>query len=175
MTEEQALQVRELRMNGAGYIVISQITGLPRDTIRSYCKARGIAGYREVYEANLKDRMDEGRACAYCGGPLVRPRTGRPRKFCSEACRRKYWKIHRANEEKNENAIYTMECQYCHQPFEVYGKVRRKYCSHEHYILARFGNDKRAEASKEKSGDAFLLPERTSTYESSNTEIPADH
>lgn len=141
ITEEQALQIRELRSAGSGYKTIADLTGLSRDQVRYYCLSRGIGGYRVVYQANLKDRIRDGNACAYCGGPLMKPRTGRPRKFCSEACRRKYWKLHQEKRKKNPSAVYTMECPYCHRTFEVYGRNHRKYCCHEHYVLARFGHD----------------------------------
>lgn len=169
MTEEQALQIRELRSAGSGYKTIAAVTGLSRDQVRNYCLKSGIGGYRQVYEANLKDRIDEGRACAYCGGPVRKARTGRPRKFCSEACRRKYWKIHKEKRKQNPDAVYSQVCPYCHRIFTVYGNRGRKYCCHEHYVLARFGHDKRVDASSEKPGDAFFMPEGEKCDENSGT------
>ena len=126
------------------------MVGLPRDNVRNYCKSHGLAGYQPVYEMNLKDRIEEGTACAYCGGPMKKAKTGRPRRFCSEACRRAYWKMHREEINKSPGAVYTMECPYCGKIFESYGNKKRKYCCHEHYVLDRFGG----EAAKEKA--AFL-------------------
>lgn len=159
MTEEQALQIRELRSAGSGYKTTAALTGLSRDQVRNYCLKWGIGGYRQVYQANLKDRIDEGRACVYCGGRIRKAKTGRPRKFCSEACRRKYWKIHREERKENPDAVYSQECPYCHRIFTVYGNRHRKYCCHEHYVLARFGHDKRVTASSHADG-AFLTPGR---------------
>lgn len=157
MTEEQALQVRELRSQGTGYKTIAGLVGISRDSVRYYCQRHGLGGIRIVYEANLKDRISDGLACAYCGGPLKREHTGRPRKFCSEACRRRYWKIHRNQLGVSDKKVYAMECPYCHKIFEAYGSRRKKFCCHEHYVLYRFGHDKRVEALSEKSDGAFLM------------------
>lgn len=142
MTDEQALQIRKLRAQGMGYRAIASAANLSRDIVRNYCRSKGIGGFRAEYEMNLKDRMKDGRACAFCGAELEQPPTGRPRRFCSELCRRSYWRIHRAELKKKETAIYMMECPYCHEIFESYGNKTRKYCCHEHYILDRFGNKK---------------------------------
>ena len=139
MTDEQALQVRKLRAQGMGYRAIASTVNLSRDIVRNYCRSKGIGGFRAEYEMNLKDRMNDGRACAFCGAELEQPSTGRPRRFCSELCRRSYWRIHRAELKKKDTAIYMMECPYCHEVFESYGNKTRKYCCHEHYILDRFG------------------------------------
>ncbi len=154
MTQEQSLQIRELRSQGMGYRAIASMVKLPRDAVRNYCKSRGIAGYRIEYDMNLRERMKEGRACAFCGAELKRKRTGRPKRFCCEMCRRSYWRIHRSEQKKNPSAIYYMECPYCHEVFEVYANSHRKYCCHEHYILDRFGPRMR---SAVPDGAAFFM------------------
>lgn len=152
MTEEQGLQIRKLRQKGLGYRAIALAVGVSRDSVRNYCKIRGLAGYQPVYEMNLKDRIEDGSACAFCGALLKQKKTGRKRRFCSEACRRNYWRIHREEIKKSDKAIYTMECPYCGKIFESYGNKNRKYCCHEHYVLDRFGEKA---AGKEA---AILLP-----------------
>ena len=139
MTYEQARQIKKLRANGMGYRTIASMLDLSRDTVRNYCRSAGIDGRLAEDEKQLKIRMSDGRACAFCGSEIVQAKTGRPRRFCSEACRRSFWRTHRNELKKKESAIYTMECPYCHQIFEVYGNKARKYCCHEHYILDRFG------------------------------------
>ena len=158
MTDEQALQIRKLRAQGMGYRAIASTVNLSRDIVRNYCRSRGIGGFRAEYEMNLKERMNDGRACAFCGAELEQPSTGRRRRFCSELCRRSYWRIHRAELKKKPTAIYVMECPYCHEVFESYGNKTRKYCCHEHYILDRFGQkDTRAVPHV---GAAFFMPEK---------------
>ena len=142
MTDDQALQIRKLRAGGMGYRTIASNVNLSRDIVRNYCRSNGIDGVRADIEKNLADRMQDGRACAVCGSELIRPKTGRPKRFCSESCRRSYWKIHRTEQTKKASAVYTMECPYCHEIFEAYGNKTRKYCCHEHYILHRFGKTK---------------------------------
>ena len=142
MTEDQALQIRKLRAQGMGYRAIASTVNLSRDIVRNYCRSKGIGGFRAEYEMNLRERMNDGRACAFCGAELEQPSTGRPRRFCSDLCRRSYWRMHRTDLQKKESSIYIMECAYCHEIFESYGNKTRKYCCHEHYILDRFGKTK---------------------------------
>lgn len=157
MTEEQALQIRKLRAQGMGYRAIASTVNLSRDLVRNYCRSRGIGGFRIEYDMNLQERMKDGRACAFCGAELIRPPTGRPRRFCSDICRRSYWRVHRADLKMKPTAIYIMQCPYCGEVFESYGNKNRKYCCHEHYILDRFGpKDMRAVPE----GAAFLVPEK---------------
>jgi hypothetical protein len=35
-------------------------------------------------------------SCAWCGGPIAIAHTGRPRLFCSDACRRRAWRAAQA-------------------------------------------------------------------------------
>ena len=158
MTDEQALQIRKLRSQGMGYRAIASVTNLSRDYVRNYCRSMGIGGYRIEYEMNLQERMNDGRACAFCGAELVQPHTGRHKRFCSDICRRTYWRMHRAELKKKESSIYTMECPYCHEIFEAYGNKNRKYCCHEHYVLDRFG-PKEINAVPE-IGAAFFMHEK---------------
>ena len=158
MTDEQALQIRLLRSQGMGYRAIASVMNLTRDAVRNQCRMAGIGGYRIEYEMNLQERMNAGRACAFCGADLVQPHTGRRRRFCSDICRRNYWRTHRAELKRKESSIYTMECPCCHEIFEVYGNKNRKYCCHEHYVLDRFG-PKDSKAVPE-TGAAFLVPEK---------------
>lgn len=159
MTEDQAFQIRELRREGAGYVTIAEIVGIPRDNVRDYCMNHGLNGPRAVYLANLNDRVEAGNACLYCGAPIKRKGSGRPRKFCSDKCRRKYWNAHRDETVKHSKLVYTLECPYCHKLFTSYGNGPRKYCCHEHYILDRYGHDSRVKAPEEKSSGAFSFGE----------------
>ncbi len=105
MTDEQALQIRKLRAQGMGYRAIATTVNLSRDAVRAYCRSVGIGGYRIEYEMNLKERMNDGRACSFCGAELIQPVTGRRRRFCSDICRRSYWRMHRDELKKKPEAI----------------------------------------------------------------------
>ena len=41
------------------------------------------------------------RFCSVCGTQIRQKETGRPRKFCSDPCRRRYWKAHPKPEQWN--------------------------------------------------------------------------
>lgn len=95
MTDFQAKQIRELRLRGAGYKSIASAVGLSRDTVRNYCKSHGLDGYASALVLNVKEQMESGTACLCCGKELIQPSTGRKRKFCSEKCRREWWRLTR--------------------------------------------------------------------------------
>ena len=127
MTNEERLTVDRYRRSGIGYKKISQLTGISENTIKSYCKRNGmggaIAGNRDI--------------CPSCGKELIQMRGRKPKKFCSDHCRNKWWNSHL--DLVNRKTIYEYVCPYCHKPFTVYGNAHRKYCSHECYIKDRFG------------------------------------
>lgn len=57
MTEIQAAQIKELRMQGEGYKAIASAVGLSRDIVRNYCKANGMEGYGETVALNMQRRQ----------------------------------------------------------------------------------------------------------------------
>lgn len=56
MTEIQAVQIEELRMNGKGYKAIASAVGLSRDIVRNYCKANGMEGHGNTAALNMQKR-----------------------------------------------------------------------------------------------------------------------
>jgi uncharacterized protein YdbL (DUF1318 family) len=50
------------------------------------------AGRSEHYQAIIASLGLQDWFCAYCGQFMVQPQTGRPRKTCSDKCRRKRWR-----------------------------------------------------------------------------------
>ena len=128
-------QARLLRVHGIGYKKIASITGLDRETVRYVCRDI-VAPENE----GVADRMANGEACLYCGAPIDQPSgPGRRRRFCCEQCRRQYWKLHRHEQGKRPEVHHIQVCAYCGKTFEVYGKIRRKYCCHDHYLQHRNG------------------------------------
>lgn len=136
MTDTQAAQVKELRLKGMGYRAVAEALGLSRDIVRNYCKTNGLGGYAAAAMRNVQEREADGNICLCCGRELIQQENGRPRKFCSEKCRRQWWKTH--PEEGNQKAMYTKACARCGKEFTAYGNNHRKYCSHDCYIRARF-------------------------------------
>ena len=139
MTDFEAAQVKEMRLNGMGYRAIAEALGLSRDIVRNHCKAKGMGGYVEATVKNLQERQWQNGICLCCGKETEQAGTGRPRKFCSEKCRRQWWKTH--PEEGSRKAMYTQVCARCGKEFTAYGNSHRKYCSHDCYIKARFWRD----------------------------------
>lgn len=138
MTDAQASQIVELRMKGVGYKSIGTVVGLSRDIVRNYCKSHNLTGYASALTKNIKMKMESGDACLYCGGDVVKSKTGRPKKFCSDKCRREWWKAHPEEINRGKDACYELICNRCHKKFISYGNKNRKYCSHECYIKQRF-------------------------------------
>ena len=139
MTDAQAAQIKEMRLKGMGYRAIADALGLSRDIVRNHCKAKGMGGYVAATVKNLQERAERSGICICCGKEIEQQGNGRPRKFCSEKCRRQWWKTH--PEEGNQKAMYTQVCARCGKEFTAYGNNHRKYCSHDCYIKARFWRD----------------------------------
>lgn len=126
-----------LRSHGMGYGKIAAITNLTKGTVRNLCLKVPVATSND----NLDVQMKIGEACAFCGRPIDQHGgPGRPRRFCSDHCRRQYWRLHRQEQKRNPDIIYMRQCNYCGQPFEVYGKSNRKYCCRTHYLKHYFGD-----------------------------------
>ena len=135
ITKLKKEQAKILRSKGMGYKKIAAVTGLTKDAVRNAIK--DVAPGPE--DRTLGDRMENGEACQYCGDDLPRQSgSGRHRRYCSDQCRRAYWQIHRA--EGKQISVYTHICTYCGKTFEVYGRVKRKYCSRDCYMQHRNGD-----------------------------------
>lgn len=102
MTDTQAKQINEMRMRGMGYKAIGMAIGLSRDIVRNYCKRHNLAGYATVVSKNMKLMVDGKEVCHFCGNQIEQPKTGRPRRFCCEKCRREWWKAHPEAVKKSE-------------------------------------------------------------------------
>ena len=138
MTGEQAHLIRELRIKGEGYRSIASHVGLSRDIVRNYCKGHGLDGYGSALALSMREQIQLGKACLWCGKELEQPVTGRRKKFCSEKCRREWWKAHPEKINRKETAFYEKECVYCGKHFKAYGNKERRYCSHGCYVRDRF-------------------------------------
>jgi hypothetical protein len=126
-----------MRNNGIGYKTIAREVGLTRDMVRNYCKSHDMAGYGK----QIIIRAGNKEVCKYCLGTIEKAGTGRPKKFCSEKCRREWWKENSDLIDRKASAKYEMVCQHCGRIFISYGNKNRKYCSRQCYIKARFWTD----------------------------------
>lgn len=133
MTELQKRKIGELREEGHSYASISKELSMSANTVKSYCRRNQITMPSRITEPRSKNRWD---TCANCGKPLEDGLTGRPKRFCSEDCRRAWWQNH--SKESKRKAYYSLVCEECGISFESYGNKNRKFCSHACYIKNRF-------------------------------------
>ena len=132
MTNEQKAEIRKLRSSGHGYATIADALGLTKNQVSAFCRRNNLSGNIGTTGAGQPD----SNCCQNCGKPLTQLSGRKKAKFCSEACRRAWWNGHL--DQVNRKAIYEYTCAGCGRPFSAYGNSRRKYCSHECYIRARF-------------------------------------
>lgn len=141
MTEVEKQQIHDLRLKGVGYKAIAAVLGKSRDSVRSFCRRNGLDGDSRVVALNVKEKIKNHLLCSCCGKSIKQKGRGRTRRFCSEECRRKWWKENPKERNKKETATYDYTCPHCHKEFSCYGNKKRKYCSHDCYIKSRFWSE----------------------------------
>ena len=141
MTDQEKVNVRRRRERGESYGAIAKIMGLNVNSVKSFCRREKIqVGVITVTDSDdSPELIDEQaiplttkqkRLCELCGEPVLVLSTGRPKRFCSDSCRIKYWRGSR----KSYATEHT--CPNCGLIFK--GRKNRKYCSHNCYINHRF-------------------------------------
>lgn len=125
MTDEQRKRIIALRREGAGYGRIATELNLSINTVKSFCRRNSLVA-----------QTGEG-VCEMCGKPIHQNPKRKRKRFCSDACRNKWWNAH-LNLVKRK-AVYTFTCPTCGKEFTTYGNRHRKFCSHACYIAHRFG------------------------------------
>ena len=140
MTEQNKADIERLRVAGHSYTQIAEILHLSRNTVKSICQRYG-------FQPGVTLEIEkESSICQNCGIQMIQTEGQKHRNFCSDACRRAWWKTHR-DLGKKKTAIQ-VRCVSCDRIFEDYTRNHRKYCCHACYIRDRFGekkpHDKRA-------------------------------
>ena len=129
MTDGQKIHIDNLRLEGCGYSKIAKEIGLSENTVKSYCR-------RSKTSSESKENIA---VCAQCGKPIDKSKRSAKR-FCSDACRNKWWSEHPKTE-----MPYTATCACCGKKIHMRRRNEKKYCSHACYIKARYkgggGND----------------------------------
>ena len=137
MTTEQKNQIAQLRKAGKSLTQIADEIGIPRNTVKTFCRRIGLTGDTESMPELVITDESVVKPCQLCGKPLVQMPGRKEKRFCSDACRTRFWNTHLAEAERDGMTEYT--CPVCGSRFHAYGNRNRKYCSHECYIEARFG------------------------------------
>ena len=138
MTQEEARQITSLRLKGLGYKSIAMVIGISRENVRYYCQTHGLAGKADEIKIQSTEQKNNPMVCKHCGKDIKRnPQSGK-KLFCSDECRRAWWKSHPQDAQHGTEATYECTCAYCRRKFYSYGNKNRKYCSHDCYIQDRF-------------------------------------
>ena len=134
MTDEQKELIEAYRRKGVGYKQIAKELELSPNSVKSYCRRNKLS------TEDLK-RTDEESSCEQCG-TIIHQVKGRKRKrFCSDKCRNLWWNSHL--DQVKRKTVYEYVCPVCGNPFSVYGNSKRKYCSHDCYVIGRFGSKRK--------------------------------
>ena len=134
MTERERIQILKRRSQGQSMEAIASSLGLNRNTVKSYCKREGIT---PILDPDQKTNTTANHAtgfCAACDKPIHQIPKQKPRRFCSDLCRYRWWGEHR--KEHSTHKAKEHLCAYCKASF--HSPAKRKYCSHPCYIKARF-------------------------------------
>ena len=127
MTKDEKEKLKEMRLKGDDYRSIADTLDISIDTVKSYCRRNGLD-----YAT-----LQKGELCPVCGRPLVNTKGHRQKKYCSEECRRKWWRLHPELRKKLDKSLYKINCCNCHKSFISYGCKERKYCSWDCYNMKR--------------------------------------
>ena len=140
MTSTEKSRINELRAQGFGYKRIARMLNVSVSTVQSHCRRGGPLlsssnkGSSAIAAVPVNSALDTAgnSFCKQCGAVIARRPHRRPRLFCSDTCRQKYWYQHRADASTATSHI----CPTCGQTFVT--SRSQIYCSHDCYIRARF-------------------------------------
>ena len=131
----QKEQIRKLRKEGLGYIKVAQALGISENTVKSYCRRNNLAGFMTSIVKSTQEQF-----CKECGKVVHNDKGHKSKSFCSETCRKEYWRQHQ--DKINRKTATTIICAVCHKKFSDYARNNRKYCSHACYIAGRYKGGK---------------------------------
>ena len=134
LTNEMKLLIDSMRRKGMCYKKVADTLHLNVNTVKSYCRRHPV-----IPPEGDEDKWAPFLYCKNCGAKVTQASGRKIKKFCSDACRQKWWNTHLP--EVNRKSICEYECPVCGKKFAAYGTRSRKYCSHECYIKARFHSD----------------------------------
>lgn len=135
MTIDEKNRIARMRKEGYSYSVIAKQLDLNENTVKTFCRRNSLTGQAaEMPETDFPDIIQK--ECKCCGKPFIQYPGRKEKKFCSDACRNRWWNAHLG--EVKRKAMYEYSCPCCGKTFYAYGNRNRKYCSHECYISDRF-------------------------------------
>ena len=99
MTDEQKQQIIALRRDGAGYGRIAMQLQISINTVKSFCRRHSLVA------------KTAGAVCEQCGKLITQNPRRKRQRFCSDACRNKWWNSHL--DLVKRKAVYTFTCPAC--------------------------------------------------------------
>lgn len=121
MTNDQIDTIVRLQQSGKGYRAIAAETGLPLNSVKSWCRRHPIG-------------VDPLTACQQCGAAIHQTPGKRQRRFCSDRCRLLWWGTH--PEYRKGRTLYTHTCRFCGREF-TNNRITASYCSRACFARAR--------------------------------------
>lgn len=95
MTNDQKEKIKNMRQAGDSYSQITLTLSINKNTVKAYCRRNNLVANES---AKPKTEKNIYTSCKQCEKPLTHGTKGQPKKFCSEDCRRLWWK---ANDSKH--------------------------------------------------------------------------
>jgi len=134
MTETEKSLLVKYRQQGKGCAEIARLLNVSANTVKSFLQRNRVLveALPAASEVPTKPRIQKG-CCKQCGIQLTQAEHTREKQFCSDKCRMQWWHEHR---DRSKMAVERV-CPECRRTFMT-NRVQ-KYCSHECYILSRFG------------------------------------
>ena len=136
MTNEEKRRIAELRKQGFGYKRIAQALNLSEGTVKTFCHRNAVTGTSPEVIPHESASSTQS-LCRCCGAQVPQYPGRKEKKFCSDACRNKWWNTHLGEAKRLSMTVYV--CPACGKSFRAYEKRNRRYCSHSCYIADRFG------------------------------------
>ena len=130
MTNAERYYIIRYRQSGKSCAEIARILGLSANTVKSFCQRNSIVPIAPNTQASLPTLSET--VCLCCGEKMELQPHRKPKRFCSDSCRLRWWHAHRDME---KNAA-DRRCFSCGRVFR--SSREQKYCSHACYIAARY-------------------------------------
>lgn len=121
MTNDQKQTISNLQKEGKGYRTIAAETGLPLNSVKSWCRRHPANG-------------PECGRCRQCGAAIIQTPGSRAKVFCSDACRYAWWTDH--PEKRSRRTTYGHTCAFCGKEF-YNERILASYCSRACFAKAR--------------------------------------
>lgn len=120
MTPMERSQIRQLQQEGLGYKRIAAATGVPVNTVKTFCRRNPAPNTTPANNSPV---------CRCCGNPISPLPHKRAKQYCSDQCRMAWWRAHA--DALNRKTFYQIKCEGCGTVFSSYGNRHRKYCSRD--------------------------------------------